>query len=837
MKLIVSEKNIAAKRIADILAVGKPKADKVYTTPVYRFKRDGEEWVAIGLKGHIMGVDFPEGFGKWKLEELAGLVGAPVEKVPAEKGIIQSLKKLAKEAEVAIIATDYDREGELIGADARDIVVKANPKLDTYRARFSAITKGEIDRAFAELGPLDENLADAGEARQDIDLIWGAVLTRYLTLTSNKAAQRKWGSVLSAGRVQTPTLKLIVDREIEREAFVPEDYWQMRGAFEAVDGTPFTAGHATDRFKDQATADAAMAAVAGATTGRVTAVDKSSRQQKPPTPFNTTALQAAAAAEGISPAQTMRVAESLYMDGLISYPRVDNTVYPPSLELRTILDTLGGVAMYREAVNRIKAAGPLNPSRGAKETTDHPPIHPTGAADPDKLTGQAWKLYNLIARRFMATLSPAAVVEGTKASIDVAGETFIARGDVLVVPGYRAVYPFGSKKDEQLPALTEGDVVAFGGATLEAKQTQPPARYSQGKLIQEMEKAGLGTKATRHEIIQTLYDRKYVINDPAEPTCQGRSVIEALTSFADRITTPGMTRELEADMDSIAEGHNGRPQVVDHSRQLLGDVMDKLLTNVEPVGVLLKKAADEDAKLGTCPKSGHDLMVRYSPKTKGYFVACSGYPECDVTYSLPQASRYESVPEVCPECGTPQVTLFNFRAKPQTICLNLECPTRFEPEVDLGECGTIMEGGEICTGRLMVHRNPKTLKRYARCTNYEQCDSSYPLPAQGDIKPTGERCTTLKVAEPVAPAEGEAPVEPKPPCDSPVIEIQTRRGPWKVCINPDCSTRPPRAASPRGRYGRAAGKSAAAGKTAAKKPAARKAPAKKTTRSSTTKKK
>jgi DNA topoisomerase-1 len=144
MRLVVSEKNIAARRIAEILAVGKPTAEKVYATPVYRFRRDGEEWVSIGLKGHIMKVDFPEEFKQWKLEKLPELVQAPILKLPAEKGIIQSLRSLAKKADEVIVATDFDREGELIGSDAAAIVREVNPNVPVFRARFSADRKSVV---------------------------------------------------------------------------------------------------------------------------------------------------------------------------------------------------------------------------------------------------------------------------------------------------------------------------------------------------------------------------------------------------------------------------------------------------------------------------------------------------------------------------------------------------------------------------------------------------------------------------------------------------------------------------------------------------------------------
>ncbi|MGV8083238.1 MAG: DNA topoisomerase I [Coriobacteriia bacterium] len=808
MKLIVTEKNIAAKKLAEILATGKPKADKVYTTPVYTFKRDGEDWIAIGLKGHILGVDFPLSLsyanGKWsadwdedarpmptkvpdtlptppwpkkkpftangvdlkgwKLASLPYLVWAPIGKVPAEKEIIRSLKNLAKKADEVIIATDFDREGELIGSDAAAIVRDANKKAPISRARFSAITKEEIEHSFAECATVDDCLAQAGESRQDIDLVWGAVLTRYLTM----AKYTGFGNVKSAGRVQTPTLALIVQREREREAFVPEQYWTVKGAFATLPGDAraaqeFSAGHATERFKSEAEAQRVMDAIAGVDHGTVSSVEKKRRKVAPPAPFNTTSLQAAAAAEGITPARTMRIAESLYMNGLISYPRVDNTVYPASLDLRGIVKTLSAVDFYHEFAEKLlHQAGQLHATRGSKETTDHPPIHPTGAGSPEKLKPEEWKLYNLVARRFLATLSDAAVVEGTRVSVDVAGEPFIAKGDVLVAPGFRAIYPYGLKKDEELPSLTDGERVRFNGAEMAQKETEPPARYSQGKLIQEMEKRGLGTKATRHAIIERLLEVKYVQNEPLEPTCLGRAVIDALSTFAPRITTPDMTSELEEEMDAIATGRRKRAEVVGHSRQLLANVMEELLPKAAELGAMLKGASADDAKVGTCPKSGHDLLVKSSAKTRGQFVGCSGWPECEVTYPLPQG-KIEAVPEPCPVCGTPQVKVIQFRTKPRVMCLDPACPTNKEPEVVVGECKTCAEAGR--KGLLTVRRSPRTLKRFVRCTNYDECQTSFPLPQRGEITPTDEVCAA---------------------CGAPVVIVNTGRGPWKICVDPRC---------------------------------------------------
>ncbi len=831
MKLVITEKNIAADNISKILADTKPKTDKVYSTPAYRFTHRGEEWVCVGLKGHILELDFPErlvydakrgwegittegellpahvpdslprppfpskrkpfladgvDLKAWKVPALPYLVYSPLLKNPAEKEIIRALRNLAKKADSVIIATDFDREGELIGSDAMGVVLESNPALPIQRARYSAITKEEIGYAFSHLLDLDSNLAAAGESRQDIDLVWGAVLTRYLT----SAKYSGFGNVRSAGRVQTPTLTLVVEREKLRDAFVPEDYWEVKASFtHGVDD--IVALHAKGRFTDKAAADVVMAHVADASQGVVSAIDKKRRTSAPPAPFNTTSLMAAAAAEGITPARTMRIAESLYMNGFTSYPRVDNTVYPASLDLAATLGMLTDVPAYAPYARQLLDGGKLHPTRGKKEETDHPPIYPTGVGDPDRLKPEEWKLYNLIARRFMATLSNPAVIEGTKITIEVAGEPFVAKGDVLVERGYRAIYPYGLKKDEQLPVVNQHDEVAFNGAELLAKQTTPPGRYSQGSLLQEMERQGLGTKSTRHSIIERLYNVRYIAGDAIEPTQLGRAVIDALTEFAPHITSPNMTAELEAEMDSISKGTTTRDVVVGHSRDLLADVMEGLIPRKDELGSRISDAVTADARVGACPECGGDLLVKTSAKTRGSFLGCANWPDCSVTYPLPKG-KIEPVEGMCPVCGKPQVKVIAFRTKPQVVCVDPLCPTNREPDIFVGECPVCKAAGR--EGRLVAQKSPRSLKRFIRCTNYELCDVSYPLPQRGKLRATGETCEH---------------------CGAPIVEVDngSRRGVWRLCVNYDCPAKAEEQAAKEA-AGKSRGASTPAGKRA-----------------------
>ncbi len=482
MRLIVTEKDNSAKKIAQILSGGRARQNKTYGIPYYSWE-DGEDGTeVIGLKGHLMNPAFPEGYGEWRKIEPRELISAPLVKEPVQKAVHKALRKQAKGADEVIIATDYDREGELIGLEALDEILDANPKLleslgaspgngdgagpnydAVKRARYSALTKEEIDDAFNNLQTLSEPLARAGEARQDIDLIWGATLTRFVSL----ATGRLGSSFLSVGRVQSPTLAIVVERELERRAHVPKPYWEVFAAFSHPDGE-FVAHHKVDKFWEEAEAKAALENTKSP--GVVKSVESKRHTRKPPAPFNTTAFTSASSSVGLSPARAMRLAEDLYMDGFISYPRTDNTVYPKSLPVRELLQSISQVDGFKEAqplANRPELA----PTRGKKETTDHPPIYPTQALDPKVLPDDGHrKVYELVVRRFLATFADPSVSESTRADIEAGTETYFVRGNVLVDPGFLAVYPYGRSKDEEIPKLTEGQELELPAAGA------PPAR-------------------------------------------------------------------------------------------------------------------------------------------------------------------------------------------------------------------------------------------------------------------------------------------------------------------------------------------------------------------------
>jgi DNA topoisomerase-1 len=695
MRLIVTEKNNSAKKIAQILGNGV-KEGASYKVPYYTWSDSDGEHLAIGLKGHVLNPSFPDGYSNWQKTDLHELIDAKLIKEPTDKNVLRALRKVAKDATDVVIATDFDREGELIGLEALTEVLEANPDLKAKvgnngavkRARYSALTKDEIERAFGDLDDLSYDLAYAGEARQDIDLIWGATLTRAVSL-----ATRRFGSnFLSVGRVQSPTLGLIVERELERRAHKPEPYWEVLARFEHPDGA-FEAHHTVDKFWKRHEADAAVAGTKSP--GTVSEIGSKKVNRKPPTPFNTTAFAAEASSRlGITPSRAMRIAEDLYMDGFISYPRTDNTVYPSSLPSRELVASLVRIPEFEAAAPLLD--GELKPTRGKKESTDHPPIHPAQAVHPGGLDDQHRRVYELVARRFLATFGKPMITESTRAEIEAGSETYFVRGSVVVDPGYAAIYTYARSADDEIPKLEQGQELALDGEPwILDKETQPPTRIGQGKLVEMMEERGLGTKATRPDIIQKLYDRGYVFGNPPSPTETGIAMYEAFKRYVPRMATPEMTAELERDMDEIAGGKTEKDEVLGISRQMLHGTYEELAHKEEDLAKVIWAGMDEDRILGPCivceragrkHEDGSPNMLRIirARKSGKRFVGCQGWeadnPDaCDVTFPLPQRGEVFRLEERCSICGeTPRLKVVPLRGRPWNLCLNEDCPSMEE---------------------------------------------------------------------------------------------------------------------------------------------------------------
>ena len=771
-EVIVTEKDNAARRIADILSGGAATAERRNDVNVYKW--GGTR--CIGLSGHVVGVDFPPEYSDWRDVEPVELIDAPVRKTPTQEGIVNALRRLARNASRVTIATDYDREGELIGKEAYELVREVNEDVPVDRVRFSSITETEVTNAFADPDDLDFDLAAAGEARQVIDLTWGAALTRFLSLSA-----RQFGNdFISVGRVQGPTLKLIVDREREIRAFEPEAYWELFGELSKADGDPFEAqyfftndaGNEAERVWDGSVAETLTAALAATDEAVVDDVRRRTRTDEPPTPFNTTAYIRAAGSLGYSAQRAMSIAEELYTAGYVTYPRTDNTVYPDDLEPRALLESLAASGRFGEDAASLLERDAIEPTEGDEETTDHPPIHPTGdlpgASD---LSADEWEVYELIVRRFLATCAPPATWERLRVVALANGDaTQIAReadpfaalrdpadaaetpelaadgglrlkanGKRLLEAGYHEVYPYRSSDERIVPDVEPGEALTVSGRHTDAKETQPPRRYGQSRLLEEMEARGVGTKATRHRTLEKLYDRGYVENDPPRPTRLAESVVEAAEGFADHVVSEEMTAQLERDMQAIAAGEKGYDEVTAASRELLERVFEDLTESREAIGDQLQESLKADKTLGPCPECGSDLLVRQSG-AGSYFVGCDGYPDCEYTLPLPSTGKPLILEESCADHELRHVKMLAGR---KTFVHG--CPQCKADEADetadevIGACPACTEADADSGGELAIKRL-RSGSRLVGCTRYPDCEYSLPLPRRGEIEVADERC-------------------------------------------------------------------------------------------------
>ncbi len=762
-KLVISEKNSVAIRLATILSSAKFKRDYASGVPIYKFDAEGTEYAIMGLRGHIVELDYPPEYNDWMKVDPKHLVYAePYKRVTFRKAV-DALIKEARDSDWVIIATDFDREGELIGLEALELLQSGKeaskvgtdggflPNVNVKRARFSSLGRNDVLKAFENLNEPDVRLARSAECRQVIDLVWGATLTRMISISANQVGK----NFLSVGRVQSPTLSLISKREIEIEKFEPKKFYEIKGV--AKKDKEFQTWHKSNPFWSEEEVKTVFEKVREVRKGTIKSVVAEEKEEYPPPPFSTTLFLIEATRLGYSGAEAMDIAERLYSSGIISYPRTDNTVYPRSLYLKGILEKFKGTEFESEAAE-ILAQDRLIPSRGQTETTDHPPIYPVEAVSRKKIGKREWPIYELVVRRFFATVAPKTSYRETDIELEIGGEPFAAKGRELLREGWRRYYPYFKFNESVVPELKEGDTVDVESLHIHEDKTKPPSRYSQGSLIREMEKKGLGTKSTRHEIIQKLIDRKYIQGQIIKPTLTGRSVSTALEQSAPEICDSKMTSHLEEDMDRIAEGAAEMKEVVDESREMLISIVDEIKTNNTQIGNMIKEAILQEKRIGKCPSCGGDLRIVDGPQNK--FVGCSNYPECRVTYSLPAGYLVQPTDKECDKCGLPLIKLITRGQKPVESCVDPNCETN-RMTGSIGKCPK-------CGKQLRVVRSQRG-KRFLGCEGYPSCDVTYPLPQFGTINSLGTACEA---------------------CGAPMMEVSSgRKGKWKLCPNMNCPSK------------------------------------------------
>jgi len=753
--LVVAEKFNTALRIAVVLSDGRMKRSRIEGTNVFEFERPDGAYLVTGLRGHIVELDYPKELAEWSLSSLPKLLETAPFKRVTETGIVAALQHLVRDCERVIIATDFDREGELIGLECLELLQKVRPKIEVARARYSALTRDAIEQSFAHLEHLDHALAEAAEARQEIDLVWGALLTRYLSLT----AEQRGRSFLSAGRVQTPTLALLVERDQAIKEFTPSPFYEIVATGAKGEET-FRLHHAHGIWEKKEDAERVFHRLKGATEGVVREFTEEETRRRPPIPFSTTLFVAEATRLGLGAATAMRIAEDLYTQGLISYPRTDNTVYPRGLGLRTLVEKFKESA-FGEAAEFVLTQPSFRPTRGRTETTDHPPIYPTGVADPRKLRADHARVYELVVRRFLATLAPDAIGWSRKAAVEIHGERFEGTGHRLTDPGWYRIYPYSNPEDVPMPILTVGETVAIHDLALTEDQTKPPRRYTQGSLIQEMERLGLGTKSTRHDVLQKLFDRRYVSQRQLEPTSTGIAVTEALRAHAPLITRPEMTHRLEEDMELVAESKKPKTDVLEESREMLREAYQLLAANAVGVKETLTGALDRQHFVGPCVLCGGALRLGRSPRGARWVQCVNNPASCTATYPLPSAGFIEPAPEfLCAKCKVPRVKIVFRGQRPDLYCINPACEEHHRA-FRIGVCPS-------CGSPLQI-RYSFAGKRFVGCSGYPTCRVTYPLPQRGKLEKDQPPC---------------------PVCRAPVVTaIEAGRPPWTLCINPACPTR------------------------------------------------
>lgn len=672
--LIITEKPSASKSIAEALADSKPKkiGEKVY---YFEFKKGGKKFVSVPAVGHLFtlkqsdrGWYYPVFNVEWIPSYKANIMSK------FSQPYLENIEKLAKDAKEVIIATDYDDEGEVIGYN---ILRFAIGKKDAPRMKFSTMTKEELLKSYEHMTKLNKNLVESGLARHYLDFYWGISFTRALTLAV-KAANKRF-RIISTGRVQGPVLHMLAKHEKKIKAFKPTPFWELEMDVK-VGKQIMKAVCKEGKIKDKKAAESILKK-ARAKQAKVKDIKTRLIKQKPPRPYNTTAMLADIYRYfGYSPQQGLGIAEALYQSGLISYPRTSSEKLPPDINYKKILTSLSKQKNYEKDCKSLIDKKELKPVEGRKTDPAHPAIYPTGIYK--KIGGRNQKVYDLIVRRFLAAFGTDAKRESQKISLDANGIIFFLTGKKTIEPGWTALYGRYAQREEiLLPDIKVGSMLPVKKVKLLSKETQPPQRFSQGSVLKEMENRGLGTKATRAQILQILYNRGYLIGKSIEVTELGMKLSDVLEKDIPDVVSEKLTRHFEELTESIEVGKANREDVLSEVSKKITKTCDSFRKNEKRVGEDLTKAViaaqDKQSLLGTCNECGGTLKVHKNWKTGKRFVGCSGYKKgCRTGFPLPKEGLIMSTGKTCEECKTPIIQVQQQGRRPFRMCLDPNCKTK-----------------------------------------------------------------------------------------------------------------------------------------------------------------
>ena len=679
--LIITEKPDAALRIASALD-WKEKPQRMYENgvPYYIAKRE-KEIVVVPALGHLYtimdekkGRNYPAFSFRWVPRYVAERKASRI------RGWLQTISRLSKDAEAFIDACDYDIEGSVIGYCILKYAMD-NKDMLSKRMRYSTLTKQELQKSFsAPLSHLDFGLIEAGLARHEVDWLYGVNLSRALT-----NAVKNWNgryATLSTGRVQGPTLKFLVNREEAIRAFVPTPYWRIRARIE-INGQIFDAKYEKQRVETKKGAEAIVSACKNKE-GQVEKLEVRQTKHPPPFPFDLGTLQNEAyRLFRFTPRRTLAIAQQLYLDALVSYPRTDSQRLPPAIGYENILKNLSRAAEYRELASKLLRQQTLKPNEGKRVDPAHPAIFPTGNLPQRMLETSERKIWDLIVHRFMAVFGETALSQALKIRLTADGHRFYLEGRKILEEGWMHYYePYARFEEIILPPIEKGEIAKFRRIVAESLLTEPPARHNPSSLLREMENAGIGTKATRADTIETLYDRGYVRHERIAVTKLGFEVSQILERHCPTIISTEFTRGLEAKMKGIQENKKKRDRVVSETIETLRPILEKLKKEEEAIGEQLSRTLEEvgleEKTVGPCPqcKNGK-LIVTYSRKTGKRFIGCTNYFKglCRASFPLPQNGMLRLAGKKCSKCGWPTVEV-RMRRKPWILCINPLCPSK-----------------------------------------------------------------------------------------------------------------------------------------------------------------
>jgi len=738
-ELIVTEKPNAAKRIAEALAEGKAIREGNNGVYYYKITRGKKDIVVACAVGHLFGVAQKEG-KSWNFP-VFDIEWKPSHEMSKgasfSKKYLDTIKKLAKDATSFTVATDYDIEGEVIGLNVIRFLCKQK---DANRMKFSTLTKPDIEEAYESKSPhLDWGQALAGETRHFLDWYNGINYSRALTSSIKTAGSFK---IMSTGRVQGPTLKIIVDREKEIKAFIAQPFWQIELHGASKNGQVL-ALHEADKFFEKEKAKKVFEKVKDEKNADVANVEKKQFQQLPPHPFDLTTLQIEAyRCFRINPKETLQYAQELYASGFISYPRTSSQQLSDKIGYRKILGEMAKQDAYKKSSELLLAKKNLQPHDGKKTDPAHPAIYPTGVA-PNEHNEREQKIYDLIVKRFFATFGDAAIRVTVTIRIDCKQELFVAKGTTTVEKGWHTLYePYVNLDEEELPSVQQKDKIVVQKIELLQKETQPPKRYTPASIIKELEKRNLGTKSTRAAIVDTLFDRGYVDGKSIEATNLGIKIIETLEQYSPKIVDENLTRHFEDAMEKIRSGEATPETILLESREAIAAIIDDFKKHEKEIGQKLIEANQETrealATLGSCPKCKEGKILIKRGKF-GSFAACNRYPECTTTFSLPANALLKTAQKECSECSYPKIISIRRGKRPMEFCLNPDCPTKQQETATFQEkqCPECKEG--MLTLRSSIYGKFLGCSKYPKCRYTERLTSAPLQQMPSKIPASGEK--------------------------------------------------------------------------------------------------